>query len=943
MQRLRGRRGCDRIFPAREGIPMQSSLWKLLTAAGIIGIGTLVVLEVQSRLPASGSQSAGLPALAQGTGADISVTPDDTTELDHLLAAAGGTAGIEDTASFDSVGGTGTPAPPAEDSRFFAANAVSRTVHKDDLTDGASPFAMEEPPFESAVTKTQVPEADPAFFGPSTTPPESAQPASFVSDAGDDSSSLPTLSLPAANDDSETPFPAEESAAAVSPTISPTTPPTEKHDHGTASSLPAAVNPARTGASADTTFFNAGGSSRKSAAPAITAPAAATVTSESKPSSGIERTAMSQDSADHPPTMFLPEPVPDVTRPAVRVPADPITPESKAPDFDGGSARQRPAPDMDSGRRLAPESDTDETVPVFGIEPPVASPVRRDGASELETEPKPFTEDSQKTTPATPRAVPAADFPESIQPGPASDLPNDRADTDSTEPFGGPDDGLPDSAEPRPLPTADDQPPRTDRPDSGSRSDVVASARTVSEVMRPQLTIQKRAPDTATVGVSHDYTIVVTNEGDSPAYDVVVEDELGTAADIVDAKPVADFDRTAGLLSWALPELKPQERKEIVVRITPTGEGTLDGVATVRFKAQVKSATVITSPKLQIDVTAPKEVKVGDEVQLQYVIRNSGTGDASNVILRSVLPPGLKHPEGGDLEYEIELLQAGDQETIDLTVVAAEPGEQIRVTTEVTASGVSADQSTTDIAIVGAQLSIERLGPERRFVGRSATYQNIVTNETNFEAANAIVVEQIPEGMRFLSASHDGEYNPESRQVRWAIDRLLPGKQAVLEIELKAETAGQMETTVEVSENAGFRSRADENTVVTVEDLHNVTADISRQDEPVAIGERFGFTITIDNRGTAVARNVQMSVQVPPEIKVLAAGTREVAGKLMSGNLVKYDSVLTIQPDTNMTFQLTLQGQQGVRNALVQAYLKYDEMQEPLIVSESVTVYDDQP
>ena len=653
---------------------------------------------------------------------------------------------------------------------------------------------------------------------------------------------------------------------------------------------------------------------------------------------------MAQDSSEELPAMFLPEPVPDVTRPRVRMPAERIMPKSEVPAFDGGVDPLRPASGLDFGRRAAPESETDATVPLFGMEEPaVTAPERLDVPAATANEPAPFTEDATGTDPATPDAVPSGDFPAPTYPERAGVLSHDGPGADSTEPFGGPGDRLPDSAEPQPLPTADDEPSRNDRPRSGTRTAVVASARTVSEVMRPQLTIQKRAPDTATVGVSHDYTIVVANEGDSPAYDVVVEDELGTAADIVDAKPVAEFDRTAGLLSWALPELKPHERKEIVVRITPTGEGTLAGVATVRFKAQVKSATVITAPKLQIEVAAPKEVKVGDEVQLQYVIRNNGTGDASNVILRSVLPPGLKHPEGGDLEYEIELLRAGDQETIDLTVVAAEPGEQIRVTTEVTASGVSADQSTTDIAIVGAQLSIERLGPERRFVGRSATYQNIVTNETNFEAANAIVVEQVPEGMRFLSASHDGEYNPDSRQVRWAIDRLLPGKQAVLEIELKAESAGQMETTVEVTENAGFRSRADENTVITVEDLHNVTADISRQDEPVAVGERFGFTITIDNRGTAVARNVQMSVQVPPELKVLAAGTREVAGKLMAGNLVKYDTVLTIQPDTKMTFQLTLQGQQGVRNALVQAYLKYDEMQEPPIVSESVTVFDDQP
>jgi len=86
-----------------------------------------------------------------------------------------------------------------------------------------------------------------------------------------------------------------------------------------------------------------------------------------------------------------------------------------------------------------------------------------------------------------------------------------------------------------------------------------------------------------------------------------------------------------------------------------------------------------------------------------------------------------------------------------------------------------------------------------------------------------------------------------------------------------------------------------------------------------------------------------MSVQVPAELKVLAAGTRQVPGKLMPGNIVKYNRVLEIGPNEQMTFQLTLQGQQRITNAVVEAFLKYDEMQKPLIVSESVTVYDDRP
>ncbi|MFM7925452.1 MAG: hypothetical protein ACKPJJ_34945, partial [Planctomycetaceae bacterium] len=104
------------------------------------------------------------------------------------------------------------------------------------------------------------------------------------------------------------------------------------------------------------------------------------------------------------------------------------------------------------------------------------------------------------------------------------------------------------------------------------------------------------------------------------------------------------------------------------------------------------------------------------------------------------------------------------------------------------------------------------------------------------------------------------------------------GRDVVLDLTLVPESTGRLESRVAVIEASGFRSEAKDNTVVNVEGIHNVTADISRQDKPVAIGERFGFTVTIDNRGTAEARNVQISLQVPAEIEVLAAGTHEVPG-----------------------------------------------------------------
>lgn len=1016
---------------------MQSSIWKLLTAVGIIAIGTLVVLQVQHRLPGlrppAAETTAEVPAGA-GEGEETTFTPDTTTEFDTVLDETARKAAGSETANLDGVNDPGTPAPPAAEHQTFVS--ASRTVKKDQLTEEPNPFALEEPGTEETDSTPIIPAAQ---SGDDSTPVLSATFEAEVAGQSDSGSTETPKSaaseeqstpiLPIADD--ANPFPPADNAspaAASEPagTLEAASAPTAAKSAPAPSAKPDGIlffgkDDASVTQPSDTTSANG----EKSAAKSQSSPAEAKST-DTKPSNF--------EADSDVPIMMVPEPVPSVNpaspaksgsstrgpaasepnpfesdepiKAAPPVPAASPTPTEPSPFSADSDMKVKPLPQKPATQPKAPsprdtsaKSNPNEAEnPFFNSdESPTTEPVSNGNKSvqapnrdrrvtpagaqqsagsnvfEIDTDDSATRSNPSARPKTSPRNTQSDD--ESLTDNPFPPAPVDSGDArlpamedefpqpeysrettperttrparnDSSfgddAPFGGEGD-LPEAETPsstRPLPATEDEPSGRSIRDGSKLGP--ATARTVSEVMRPQLTIQKKAPESAVVGVSHEYKILVSNEGDSPAFDVIVEDELGLAAEYISSRPVAEHNQTNGQLSWNFAELAPKETREITVRIKPTGEGTLDGVATVRFKAQVRSATVIKSPKLELELNGPVEVKVGDDVRLEFAIHNRGTGDASDVVLRSVLPPGLRHPEGGDLEYEIETLRAGASEVVDLTVVAAEPGDQIRVSAELTSAGVQVTTSHTDMEIVGAQLSIERLGPEKRFVGRTAQFQNIITNETNFEATNAMVIEQVPEGMRFISASNGGTYNPDTRRIRWDIARLAPGKQTVLEVELSAETAGEMESMVEITEAAGFRTRARENTIVKVEDLHNVTADISRQDKPVAIGEKFGFTITIDNRGTAIARNVEVAVQIPPDIKVLAAGTKDVPGNLVEGrNIVRFATVQTIRPNEKMTFTIKLQGQAAVKNAVVQGSLKYDEMAEPLIVSESVTVFDD--
>lgn len=633
------------------------------------------------------------------------------------------------------------------------------------------------------------------------------------------------------------------------------------------------------------------------AAPEPAAPAAAPAVSQPVTAAPITSEPLSSESA-----VTVPRPAAD----------EPAAPATELPAFPATAAEET----AESAQFVVPES-----VPDFPASEPASEPARqpepvRDNLEPAEfAEPAPFEPDTVRQPEPFPADAP--DFAEPNVP-----LPRDTgASDDGTE-----------------LPSMDSQP--LDRGGRRIPSAGQQAQPNIPESMRPHLSIQKQAPKTATVGVPIEYRIILRNEGDMVAYDLQIEDELGSAAELISALPQPD-NSGGGTLRWSIGELAAGASREMVVRVRPTGEGTLDGTATVSFSAQVRSATVIRSPKLQLEVAGPSAVKLGSEVPLQFRITNRGSGDAANVVLRSVLPPGLRHPEGADLEYSIDLLRAGETETVDLTVAAAEPGEQVRISAEIEAEGTAPTTARTEINIVGSQLIIERTGPEKRYVNHPARFQNLVKNETQFDAAGAYVVEQVPEGMRVESVGSGGQYDPTTRQVRWDLPVIGPGRGVVLDLGLVPEITGKLESRVAVVESAGFRSEAKDNTVVVVEGIHNVTADISRQDKPVAVGERFGFTVTIDNRGTAEARNVQISLQVPAEIEVIAAGTKEIPGKLLPGNVVRYDKVVTIRPNEQMKFQVTLRGRQITRNAVVQAQLKYDEMDRPLIVSESVTVYDD--
>jgi uncharacterized repeat protein (TIGR01451 family) len=342
-------------------------------------------------------------------------------------------------------------------------------------------------------------------------------------------------------------------------------------------------------------------------------------------------------------------------------------------------------------------------------------------------------------------------------------------------------------------------------------------------------------------------------------------------------------------LIWKLGNLAPGEQRKISVRVVPLEAGQIGSVATVNFVAEVAAETHITAPQLKIDLSGPSEAKLGEPVPFQFRVTNTGSGEASGVVIRDLIPEGLKHAAGNDLEYEVGRLPAGESREIRLALMAAKIGPTVN-TAVVTADGGVKSEAKVSLEVYGTKLVVVRTGPTKRYVGRTAVYTNTVTNESTRPVEAATVTEVVPEGLDFVEASNGGQYNPGSRTIAWRLSRLGPGENRTLKVKLLPKSTGTLSSLVKAAAVGGDAVEITSQTIV--EGFSAVALEIPSIESPVDVGEKTSLRIVARNRGNSPATNVELLIEVPAQFKVVS-----VHGPVkheQSGNEVRFAAIPAI-------------------------------------------------
>ncbi|MEW4489553.1 hypothetical protein AB1L42_15835 [Thalassoglobus sp. JC818] len=449
----------------------------------------------------------------------------------------------------------------------------------------------------------------------------------------------------------------------------------------------------------------------------------------------------------------------------------------------------------------------------------------------------------------------------------------------------------------------------------------------------PELTIEKKAPASATIDEPLIYSILIKNVGGSSAKSLVVEDRIPKGTKLKGTIPQASLSN--GVLTWERPELHPGDVWEIQLLVIPMEAGEIGSVATVSFEAAVAARIRVTAPKIELKMKGPKEAVTGKTATYQMTISNTGEGVAKDVYLRTILPELLSHPGGQDIEYRVGELPAGESRTIDL-VLTAEAAGVASSQALVTVNGETQAETHSDLRILDSRIGLIQSGPKRGFVGRPVELTSRVTNLSSQRLTNVKVIERIPAGLS--PAKPVPFWDAEKRVLIRNFEVLEAGESRDLKTQLVPDQAGNIALS--------FVARDDENNIVEassnleVKGFADLDIDVLGQNQTVLVGEQVSFRLKLKNDGTAAAENVLTQFVIPAGLTFTSA--KGPSQYQVQGNRVVFQPVAEVGMGDSQEFDIVLTAA-GACNSKVGVELMTADYSEPIRFEKPVRVVAETP
>ena len=463
-------------------------------------------------------------------------------------------------------------------------------------------------------------------------------------------------------------------------------------------------------------------------------------------------------------------------------------------------------------------------------------------------------------------------------------------------------------------------------------------------VQTPQLAVEKRGPREIQVGKTARFEILVRNVGSAIANDVVLRDSVPFGTALVATTPPAAPTAAPGLtdapgassdLVWQLGTLPPGGQARVALDLMPMQEGDVGSVASVSFRADASVRARATRPALQLTAEPPAPVLVGLDSRLTITISNPGSGVATGVVLEGVIPEGITHRAGHELEFDVGSLPPGESRSIDLVLATTGPGVHgLRLTAR--ADGQIEVSESVKIAVTAPTLELAVQMPTRRYLQRPATCVLSMTNAGTAPALGVELVAQLPPGMKFIRANNAGYYEERTHRVLWNLEELPAAETGQVEVVVMPIALGPQKIVAAARTTAGLSDQIGH--TVEVEGLAALAFEVADSEDPIEVGGVSEYVIRVSNQGTKPASGVRVVATLLGDMEPVEA--RGPSAHRVDNLTISFEPLAKLAPSEEATYRIRVRGRRE-GDQRVQVQLTSDEQPAPITKEEITRVYAD--
>ncbi|RMH25487.1 MAG: DUF11 domain-containing protein [Planctomycetota bacterium] len=452
------------------------------------------------------------------------------------------------------------------------------------------------------------------------------------------------------------------------------------------------------------------------------------------------------------------------------------------------------------------------------------------------------------------------------------------------------------------------------------------------EIGTSAILLHQVMPKTVRRGEEFNYSYHVTNLTNNDLQNVVVMLESQSNLSVSKSNPVGSD--SSGGMSWALGTLGAGETKVIQVTGSADKVGTASECITVSYNNFLCATTTVVEPALALTKTAPAEVLKCDQIALRYVVKNTGSGPAPDVVITDTLPEGLALPNGSrDIRIAVGTLPAGESKGYEVLVNASGTGSFGSPAMAKASGDLKADASKVDTVVRAPKFEISSSCGDNQYLGRNFTHSYSVKNTGDGVANDTVASISIPNGTTVVRTSQGGEV--QNGRVVWNFGSLAAGQSRDFSVTLAGPDARSYQTTATV--NGSCAETVTDSCSTEIEGIPAILLEVIDVTDPVEVGQNTTYVITVTNQGSAPDRNVRVVATLPDQQSfVSATGATNVAA---NGKTITFSPVGTLGVGQQAAWRIVVKAD-AAGDVRFRIEMTSDNLTSPVIETEATNLYE---